>query len=363
MPKLDTIVSIKPEPEDKGRRKGIVRPRIDDEPWRRRKIPDQYLYLRVWDLGQDAEGADRTDLDRHFTFTGNSPVVTAFAAFNSLIFADNYENWDTIYKEITDSIEDYTIELGDFHTYVPGRGLRSDEPVPTVPEIHLFAQNKFFTTWLLPRSTKIKITGNPTNPVSTDPAVPFACDKDCDLFLVPGLHNRYGLAVYDPDQMVDADEVGYSILTIQAPLPRTLVGSAEFDEIWENRVNASAASVIDISFYRNLFLNDRNPQMLVEPPYTIFDPNGFPTYADHPPEQWDWTPRLGFTPATKPGGHLLAAIRKHVSTTEAEWYFVWAGPGGYSPSDPIGIGASGAWAYGFGSASIPSQPELFGLLV
>lgn len=363
MPKIITQIEIK---RKKAESSDTRRP-LDLAPLPRRigrrRLREVRPYLRVWDTCQYADGTDRDDLTRHFGIevVGNNPALTAFPTFNSIIFAVPYETWDTVFKEITDSVDDYNIDLGDFGDYVEGRGLESTALPPDVPNLHVLAQNKYFTTWLLPASTKIKIT---RTPVFSDPAATFTFNFDCDLFLVPGLHNRYGLAVYNggtPAPGNGEDNVGYKVLSLQAPLPRSLVGSDEFDLIWANRVNSAAASVIDISYYRNLFLNDRTPQLYVEPPYVIVDANGFPTYSDHSPADWDHTPRLGFTPATKQGGTLLAAIRKNLPES-VEWYFVWAGSGGYSPSDPVGIGASGAWAYGFGE-SIPGQEHLFGLLV
>lgn len=220
MPKFDTIVSIKPEPDEKGRRKGVVRPRIEDEAWRRRIKHN--IHVRYFDPAQYANGTERPffyDLDfapvgyDNSGWTGGLPSGANTCVpwppftdkygyldpYNAYLLDGDREEWATTYKEIKadENIQFFTPYITD---YVEGLGYPVPDHVAETNSYHFsFGDGGWEQGWLnfhtlahLPASHWQKITRTPD---FADDHFEFQQTGNCNIFLAPSPRFWEGRAV------------------------------------------------------------------------------------------------------------------------------------------------------------------------
>lgn len=350
MPKLDTIVSIKPEPDDKGRRKGIVRPRIEDEPWRRRSRVD-VPHLKVFDVGQLVGGADSglhewiRDYSTPYTvFNLGGGQVRLVATvepdtlaqqtlnWNTEYLSIDYNDWPDTFQEVTADLSDYEVQVTGFDQYNPARGLWSSTDANSIAVIGTAPHYNFRDKWFYSfpfggvSSRSVKYTNTPSYGAAS---VSFTFDKDCDLFLVPVAFGGWGLSFYSPGGFTT---YCFEYPIVQRPLSRSKLNDAGLENYWDNKDDHGSIDASGRSFLREYFINDA--EGVVWRCRSDGGPNPQPIDADSPvflpgtafPEAGEGlgTPTINIEGRGLFAGKLAGAIRKHLGSGIYEWYFIWS---------------------------------------
>lgn len=202
---IDTIISIKPEPDKKARRKGIPG-RRDDDTWRRRQSRD--VYVRYWDLAQHADGSDidfskQCTLDevRDSSLIDNQTVpeiVLNYNDFSSELLAYyqsiDRDSWATAFKEIDDSlIVEYesTSATGTSGSYVPNKGFLLGPADLSANFLGVSSLRHFYNWNTISTDFKLTATDDYSSPAAT-----FNLNRSCEVYLVPQIHLWQGGNIY-----------------------------------------------------------------------------------------------------------------------------------------------------------------------
>jgi hypothetical protein len=299
---------------------------------RRRTTQTTHPPVMVYDLGRLASGADAQHVYRSTmadTSTGAiNPVSELLPTWNADILA-SYTTWHTTYRNITANLDDYGIKLLNFDNYTPGDGVWSstDEQNLQIFNTEVWSQNQYFPTrWnQLNRGYKITSTTTPT-----DPAATYTHDKPADLFVSPMFMINDAFALSDENNPLrDA----HLVLKQMSPIPRnaTLL-DATWETVWTNRYSTGSLSAAEIAFWRGIMFDNYAPAMWesiqvnssVPFAYVLGDIANFPTDGDHVLGDWITRPNATMSPGFYQTNHLVGAIRKHLTPSTFEWYFIWA---------------------------------------
>ncbi len=213
MPKTHKVqVHIHPDPPEASddRRKGVIQPRFRREENPRRLQRD--IYVRFFDLGQLANGSERTfpvsldtsPLDPHTLTAFDTPELNELGSsqpmdytnyrddYNAHLLEGDPEGWEDDYKEIIaeDNIQ-FEVPYADYSAYVPNKGYKfiKNEFEAYDPYTLLFTDGGWDLLWYqwITRTeggNHVKITRTASY---GDTAAQLHIDGDSSIFMVPSL--------------------------------------------------------------------------------------------------------------------------------------------------------------------------------
>lgn len=323
----------------------------------RRRI-QRNRYLRIFDFGQYVGGAT---IPWHLTFTQlQEPPIYWAVDINGQVFVfgdgptgmtqtlleflllNSEEDWKTLYQEVTEDIADYNLMIDGVGAFEPDKGLLIDKDVETLYDVggiewdfDTLGGCEYFTS-ALENGSNLYYT------LERDPdaeQVDLIVDKSIDVFLVPSLFatrgeaQDYGASLppfpYLPQEWKTA-------LTTTLPVPRSTIGSTDWDTLMANRPAQVGTSQAALDLYRAVFINNGKTPVVTSSP-TLAEwtgPPGFSVasysfgYSGFPSANGtDWHTTTNTSGGFSSSGPLVAAVRKRISASEDEWYYVWTNSG------------------------------------
>jgi len=316
---------------------------------RRRRRP---IYLNLYDLGQLAGGTTIDWFQTESVLTDAAPFYTPFssgpAGSGSVIatselppgtpelldylFIDTEDDWPDIYRNITETFTSYNFDVTEVGTFVEDKGLPINRA--TVTEVTDLGWNFSDCEYLVVglSTPSLKITSE--RDVGAD-EVELVIDKSVDVFIVPAVYTTSAVAQdntaadlsvpYLPQEWVHA-------LDTIRPLPRSTVANSDWATLKANRPDQTGTSQTVLDYYASLFINNGdtatlisspdpedyvNPGFFLPPGDFSIGTNGFPSAATS--DYATTSNTNGFVSS----GQLVAAVRKHITSSTYEWYYIW----------------------------------------
>lgn len=344
------LILIVDSPQTDDDKKTAAFPRRRSRRLGRRRLSSK-AYLRVFDMGQFANGAD-SDIHEWirayttpytvFRLGGDRPIrlvatvedetlIQRTATWNTDFLSIDNDDWPGTFKDITTDIDDYEIEVTGFDQLDPAKGLWSstgatDIGVLGTPGVVELRDKWFFSYPVGGVGTRsVKYTMMPSYGAT---GVTFTFDKTCDLFLVPVAFWGYGDSVYGAGPSTYNFEYDF----VQRPLSRQLLGDPGLENFWNNKDNHAGIDSTGRAFLRSYFIDDPEGEI-----WKVREDGGAnpqPIDGDNPvflpgssfPEAGDGlgTPTIQVEGVGLFAGKLVGAIRKHLSPGIYEWYYMWA---------------------------------------
>jgi hypothetical protein len=345
------IITANLSEEEKGKeiKRGMI-PGVYVPDYLARRLPvDDEIYIKLFDLSQLANGTDslfyeaRAEEDWFLVATDppgltRQPVSSLETTeFNDYIFTNDYEDFPTLFREITATYSDYDIALATLGAYVPGQGLPVPEGVTTV---NITGSSPYFPAINIGATTSRKYTALPSY---ASPSVTFTLDKSCDIFLSPAIYlpgdgtlsmgsgygRTFGVSGYP---YLPATEY-VPELYLRALSRQDTLSSADWANIWTNRAIVDQVNITqsERDYFRGLLMDDiqmYEVELVTNNDYvetsggsvTAVAGSGYPSRTSG---SWRIDPFLNLYNRGYNAGTLLAAIRKRIAESTFEWYFMW----------------------------------------
>jgi hypothetical protein len=335
------VITAQISEEEKGKeiRRGMIpAPYVPD--YLARRIRNNLPYLNVYDFGRLANGSASGLLVKETltssTTTGSTPLsnltaVNMVSSLNAQILAYSVATMASTFRNISASLSDYVISVGDFSNYVSGQGLLSLTSATTFTVTA--STQEYFLNWET-TSRSLKITASSSYGAA---ATSYTHDAPADLFLVPHMWRYQGRATMGTTGGIgnfpsDVTET-YDMFK---PLPRTTQNDATWDSIWTNRASSGSYSSGERDFLRTLILENSDSEIAQYTadgvggsfPVTTSAGSFFPSFYDALPPGRNWgtadvaAPQVYLIGDGHGTGCLVGIIVKHAPGGD-EYYYIW----------------------------------------
>lgn len=350
MHKIEIIINDQKAAEGK---KTAVFPRRRPYKLGRRRL-SRKVYVNVFDMQRYANGSDvdlysfKPEPDTpYFVFyngsitLGNVITLAMVDTSTAAYMATWNDSWLSVpeadladtFLNITEDLDDYDIEISGFSNFQSGKGLYSttnEQSLQVAADTNL--RDQWFMAWPLsggtPRDVYYTLLPDPDADIE-----PLVIDRDCDVFLTPTTLGGRGVSGYETGGTFPL--YGHQYYFVQRPVSRSVtLNNADWDNLWANKTNhpgitEDAKDLLrsykiddpDGETYRLRADNSSGSQTIDADNPVQLPGTDFLLTSEHSP--WAWTPKFHSRAHELNQGHLVAIVRKHLSSGY-EYYYAWA---------------------------------------